>query len=46
MKMLKVNTRGQVSLGTLAQYELYLGTVDDKGRIILTPAAVKPLDKK
>lgn len=41
-KLLKVNVRGQVSLGSLAQYELYEGHVDENGRIILTPMVVVP----
>lgn len=46
MKILRVNTRGQVSLGSLAQYELYLATVDAKGVITLTPGTVKPITKE
>ena len=43
MKMLKVSTRGQVSLGSLAQYDLYIARVDDRGVITLQPAKVQPL---
>lgn len=46
MKILRVNTRGQVSLGTLAQYEIYLATVDADGVITLTPGTVKPIVKE
>lgn len=45
-KLIKVNTRGQVSLGGFAQYEHYMASVDENGVITLVPAAVVPLKRK
>lgn len=45
-KLLKVNARGQVSLGSLGQYENYYAHIDDQGRIILTPVSVTPIVRK
>ena len=45
-KLIKVNVRGQVSLGSLAQYEMYLGTLEDDGTITLRPASVIPVKRK
>lgn len=45
-KLIKVNVRGQVSLGSLAQYELYLGTLEDDGTITLRPAMVIPKKRR
>lgn len=39
-KLLKVNVRGQVSLGKLAQHEYYEARVDADGRIYLDPVVV------
>lgn len=45
-KLIKVSDRGQVSLGSLAQYDLYLGTLNEDGTIILRPASVVPIKRK
>lgn len=44
--MIKVSDRGQVSLGSLAQYDLYLGTLEEDGTIVLRPASVVPIKRK
>lgn len=41
-KLVKVNVRGQVSLGSLAQYEMYFASVDEQGNIRLEPAIYVP----
>lgn len=45
-KLIKVSDRGQVSLGSLAQYDLYLGTLEEDGTIVLRPASVVPIKRK
>ena len=45
-KLIRVNTRGQVSLGSLAQYEMYEATIDQKGSILLVPVVVTPVAQK
>jgi hypothetical protein len=44
-KLAKVNARGQVSLGSAAQYEYYLVTVDPDGTIHLVPATVQKVNR-
>lgn len=41
-KVLEVDSRRRVSLGVLAQHELYLVEVMPDGVIVLTPAVVLP----
>lgn len=41
-KVLEVDSRKRVSLGTLAQHDLYMVNVLENGEIVLTPAVVIP----
>lgn len=43
MKIVKVSSRGTVSLGTIAEETYYEVKVDVEGRIILTPVIIKPI---
>lgn len=44
-KLAKVNDRGQISLGSFAQYEYYMITEGDEGDIILKAMVVRPLKR-
>lgn len=44
VKILKVNSRKQITLGKLAQHENYVGVVDPDGTIRLVPVVVR-IDK-
>lgn len=39
-RVLEVDSRRRISLGSLAQHDRYLVTVEPDGRIVLTPAVV------
>ena len=41
-KVLEVDSRGRVTLGKLAEHDLYLVTVEPGGTIVLHPAVVIP----
>lgn len=45
-KVLELDSRGRISLGKLAQHDLYMAEVEDDGTIILTPAVVMPRPKR
>lgn len=44
-KLLKVNARGQVSLGNLADHAMYEATLEDGDEIRLRPVVIVPMDK-
>lgn len=43
MNIVKVDARGRISLGQLAEDTYYKAEVDELGRIILTPVVIKPV---
>lgn len=43
MKIVKLDARGRLSLGEIAEETYYEVKVDELGRIILTPVVIKPV---
>jgi len=46
VKLVKVNSRGQVSLGSLTEFDYYEARLYPDGRIVLTPVEISTMKRE